>query len=104
MKVCIFAFEDGLYHGQQGVYATQVVEVSDLASAHNYGAYMSDSLVSNYLREAYAKNGFEDLREYLTWHVYPIKDSVTASAVSLNKELVEIGFSDFIKEYCESED
>ena len=95
MLVYIFACESS-YGGLHGMYEEDVIEVQDMEEANNYGYEMAEGVVESY---DYYFDDEEDIEQELEWHVYKIKEGISAEEAR-----AALGSHDeegFVAKYCE---
>lgn len=79
-----------------GVYNCQVVDVSDIEEANEYGYEMAFNVAESYglIDED------EEVEQEYNWIIYSIKDSIEKTTDELDEICARMGFETFVDEYC----
>lgn len=96
MRVYIYATE-GTYQGLHGVYNCQVVDVSDIEEANEYGYEMA----FNVAESCGLTDEDEEIEQEFNWIIYSIKDSAEKTTDELDEICARMGFETFVDKYCD---
>lgn len=113
MKIAVYAWE-GMYQGLHGIEDMAIIvadeknavdEVNGWGAEAVFGLIESYDLIDDDDYNEFEERTIEDSRNFTDggWTAYKVRDDVTLNTVTLEYELITLGFDIFVEEFCEKE-